>query len=169
MRVLEVKVWDLPAPWKDRWHFAPGSFAWKHDGVQWVPILTLPSAAGFEIGRARLFERDSALFAELHFRDEFPVLAGWLKKLPKSVTTAGHDALKLRLKVEAYQRQELGHLVTHADALAVAVYGFPDAVRDRLERQIDEVSPARRRKPDPDGQTIADWLKEQEEAQDRNG
>lgn len=162
-----VKFWDLPAPWKDRWQFAPGAFAWKFDGSQWVPLVPRRIASDVEIGRARLFERNGALYAELHFRDEFPVLAAWLKKLPKGIAEAGHPSLQLALKAEPCRQSNFERLVTHANAFAVAVCGLPEETLGKLLEQIEEVSPKRRQRPDPDGYAIAAWLKELEEDQDR--
>lgn len=163
-----AKFWDLPAPWKSRWSFAPGSFSWKPDGVQWVPIVPDRHLGAQEIGRACLFERSGALFAKLHFFKEFRVLEVWLQELPQRMD-ASDPALKLSLLAKGYLRRDEDRMITHADALAIAMEGLSDGQRQQLSSEIDGLLKRHRRPFDADGFAIADWLREQEEAQDRNG
>lgn len=46
--------------------YAPGAFAWKDGGEQWVPMLPAHDRSAMPFGKARVYEDGGVAFAELH-------------------------------------------------------------------------------------------------------
>lgn len=61
--------------------YAPGAFAWKEGGEQWVPILPAHNRGAMPIGKARVYEEGDLAYAELHLNLETAAGKEWQSHL----------------------------------------------------------------------------------------
>jgi len=82
--------------------YKAGAFSWKEGGDQWAPILPAHNRSKMPFGKARVFERDGAAFAELNINLGTQVGKDWHSALKFDLDTGkpvqewsyGYDALE---------------------------------------------------------------------------